>query len=92
MKDKMREPNLDPNSCTDVDFVGLKYLNYVRSENKDEWVKRQMANEVIRNSILGVEEGRYGRIKSEEVENQDEYCKIVLEHQWNKLFKDVSKE
>jgi hypothetical protein len=35
----MREPNSDPNSCTDVDFVGLRCLNYVRSENKDEWVK-----------------------------------------------------
>ena len=73
MKDKMREPNLDPNSCTDVDFVGLKYLSHVRSENKAEWVERQMADEVVRNSI--------------EVENQDEYCKIFLEHKWDQLFK-----
>ena len=44
MKDKMREPNLGPNSCTDINLVGFKYLNYVRSENKDEWVKEQMSD------------------------------------------------
>ena len=87
MRDTMREPNLDPNSYTEVPFAGFKYLKYIRNENKDEWVERQMANEIIRNSILGVKEGRYEGIKSEEVENQDEYCKIVLEHKWDQLFK-----
>lgn len=84
------EPNLDPNSCTEADFTYFLHFEYpklVPSKNKAEWIERQMANEVIRNSILGVEEGRYGRIKSEEVENPDEYCKIVLEHKWNQLFK-----
>lgn len=98
MKDKMREPNLDPNSCTDVDFVGFKYLNYVPSENKDEWIKRKMANEVIFNSIIETAEGPYGGLRTkwewgggdhnEGVKNQRNYCKIVLERKWDKLFKE----
>ena len=93
----MREPNLDPNSCTDVDFVGLKYLNYVRSENKAEWVERQMADEVIYNSAIDVAEGPYRGLRTkwewangnheEGMKNQRDYCKMILEHKWDQLFK-----
>jgi hypothetical protein len=93
----MREPNSDPNSCTDVDFVGLKYLNYVRSENKDEWVKRQMANEIIVNDIIFHAEGPYnwlrekfcwdGETFDEREKERYNYCKMFLERKWNQLFK-----
>jgi hypothetical protein len=92
----MREPNLDPNSCTDVDFVSFKYLNYVRNETKAEWVERQMANEVIFNSIIEATEGPYGGLRTkwewangnheEGMKNQRDYCKMLLEHKWNQLF------
>jgi len=96
-RNRIREPNLDPNGYTDVDFEDFKYLKYIPSENKAEWVKRQMENEVMLNSAIRAAEGPYGGLRTkwewangnheEGVKNQRDYCKMLFEHKWDQLFK-----
>ena len=85
MKDKMREPNSDPNSCTDIDLVGFKYLNYVPSENKAEWVKEQMSDP-RRVAVLVqtcYQENAFAR-KLPEIDEED-LCRRFLSRAYDKI-------
>lgn len=93
----MREPNLDPNSCTDIDLVGFKYLKFAPIYDKEKWVERQMTDKTIVNDIIFHAEGPYnwlrekfcwdGETFDEREEARYNYCKIFLEHRWDQLFK-----
>ncbi|CAB4143953.1 hypothetical protein UFOVP457_16 [uncultured Caudovirales phage] len=102
MKDKMREPNLDPNSCTDINLVGFKYLKFAPIYDKEKWVERQMTDKTIVNDIIFHAEGPYnwlrekfcwdGKTFDEREKERYNYCKMFLERKWDELFKEESEK
>jgi hypothetical protein len=92
----MREPNLDPNGCTEILFTGFKYLKNKPTNNKGEWVKTQLADPVLLEGILQQVDKPYPLLrdkyiwdgKNYETRNQQKYnyCKMFLERKYDEIF------
>jgi hypothetical protein len=92
----MREPNLDPNGCTEILFTGFKYLKNKPTNNKEEWVKAQMADVIILQQILRQVEGPFRWLSDNYVWNGKDYktrnkkkynyCKMFLERKYDEIF------
>ena len=84
----MREPNLDPHS-----YRSIEYRHMSKTESRDEWVKTQMQDPIIINTILERAEGPYGGLREkfiwdgkthkERQKQQQYYCRMFLERQWD---------